>query len=549
MKDSLLQETLNSYTKVISIYKNTGYNKNYKLNTFWSDVNMKDMLKVLNDSHSAIEAVHAVQATWMFSVNTADSIKEKAIDWLLANQQKRGLNIFDMSSSIQESPISNPGNNVLRRGKIFTPDFLRTVNVLHEIKTYCKIEKSRLHVVELGAGCGHLARTIRLFIPDCSYVILDIPETLSFSYMFLKLNFPGLKTVYITDEQQLKEIPIDEFDYIFVPTKFAEGVLGNKFDIFINTASLGEMKNDVIHYWMDFIQNKLKVKYLFTLNRFLNTIKTDGSNDWRLEENECSVLYDANWKIMNWELEPSFTRCPYMDTIIARYVEIVAEKMPSVSIADNKKRSQQLLCEVMEEDWVRLEDSFAPEMTYRDNILVNDTTMNGALFKLWESMRLDKNERNVVLMLKLLETLLHKQDKEFEETYYYEDQFNNLFVSKDNKDLVKIYDSIARKRSYRKSFPQSVPSLFKLKESAFIPILEEYEGYNIVKWGASYWALLKSLGPIDFFQPGVDNVLEKYRAQGKCFSGNSLFEMKYHIATSKNSALQTSFFRKHSDSQ
>ena len=195
----------------------------------------------------------------------------------MADQKSRGLNVFDLNDTIQESSFSCPENNVARSGRIFTPDFLRTVNIAHEIKKCFEFEKPRARVVELGAGCGHLARTLRLLMPDCSHVIIDIPETLSFSYMFLRLNFPNCKTLYVTEQKQLEGCLTEEFDYVFIPTKFAEGILGNKFDLFINTASLGEMRNTVIRQWMDFVQNKLRVKYLFTLNRYLNTIKTDGS--------------------------------------------------------------------------------------------------------------------------------------------------------------------------------------------------------------------------------------------------------------------------------
>lgn len=541
MKDSLLNEALDHYKKVISTYETTGYSKSYTLNVFWSDANMKEMLEILNGASSAIEAIHSVQKTFMFSVNTSDSVKEKAVDWLLAEQKSRGIDIFDMSDAIQGSRFSNPQNNVLRKKRILTPDFLRTVNILHEIKKHCKIVEAKLHIVELGGGCGHLARTIRLFLPTCSYVIIDIPESLSFSYMFLKQNFPTIRSLYITDEDQLNECPIDKFDYLFIPTKFAQGILENEFDLFINTASLGEMKNDTIRYWMDFIQNKLKVKYIFTLNRYLNTIKTDGSMDWRLDENECSVLYDSDWNILKWELEPSFTRCPYVDTIIARYLEIVAERIPPLSIAEGQEISQQLMLEVMQEDWVRLEKSFSSEMTYRDNILVNNMTMSGTLFKLWESIRLYPNSMSVGLMLKYIETLIHRHDREFEETYYYENLFDTLFIDKENKSLLDIHNVIKQKREYRKSFPELPPSLtyrFCLA-NVYLGFIE-YEGFNIVKFGDNFYALNQNLGPVDFNNANIQNLLQEYCDKSLCFMGNSIPEVKHLIAKSYNNTLQVS---------
>lgn len=63
----------------------------------------------------------------MFSVNISDAVKEKAVDWHLAEQRSRGLDIFRLSVSVQESPVSFPGNNVERHGRHLNPNFLRSV--------------------------------------------------------------------------------------------------------------------------------------------------------------------------------------------------------------------------------------------------------------------------------------------------------------------------------------------------------------------------------------------------------------------------------------
>jgi putative sugar O-methyltransferase len=530
--DNLLNETFDYYQKVDSIYKTTGYRDSYELNAFWSRENMQNMMNMLHNSQSAVDAIHSVQKTWMFSVNTSDFVKSKAVNWLINEQKQRNIDVLSMPSSIAESDFSNPDNNVVISGRKLTPDFLRTVNITYEIKKYCQIDKPKPNIVELGGGCGHLARTIRFFIPNCSYVIVDIPESLCFSYMFLKLNFPEAKSIYITDEKQLEGFWVNNFDYVFIPTKFAEGILGNNFDIFINTASLGEMKNSVIRYWMDFVQNKLKVEYLFTLNRYLNTIKTDGSMEWRLDENECSVLYDSNWDMLNWELEPSFTRCPYVDTIIARYLEIAARRIPAVSPEERQKKAQQLISEVMDEDWVRLEKTINQVMTYRDNILVNDLSMNGTLFKLWESIRLCPNEINVSLMLKYLETLNRRQRVEFEETYYYENLFKKLFVNRENEELYKIYKIIEEKRLYGKSFPGLKPDFSQADfEWPLIPelIYEGYNGFNLVRYKNKFYALRQVLGGLDLSKLGEDE-LAKYQISGMCIIKNSFNEAKLAVA-------------------
>lgn len=523
MSNLLLENVKKNYQAVKSIYATLGYNESYKLNTFWADQNMKDMLRIIECSHNAIEAINSIGETWLFSLNTQDSIKEKNIDWHLRYLEQTSNSLFSTPFFIQESEFTNKATSSERQGRKLTPYFLRTLNSALEIRKYCidqNLRKSRFRIVELGAGIGCLARILKLFTPQCSYVIIDIPESLCFSYMFLKLNFPDAKFLYVTDNNNLTDT-IDSFDFIFIPTLFAEVILGSKYDLFVNTNSLGEMRNSVIKYWMDFIQNKLEVQYLFTLNRYLNTIKI-GFNEWRINENQCSVLYDANWNIIKWELEPGFTRCPYFETIAARTVEIIAERLSSISEDEIEIRSKQFLSEVMDEDWVRLEHSFPPEMTCRDNILVNNMTMDGTLFKLWESIRLDTNEINVGLMIKYLNTLMHFQDKELEEMYYYEDLFYQLFVSKNNDTLRAIDRAIGLKRQQRLQLKSS-RNFFSNPHL----IEEGYKGFNIIKFNGEYYGLAQKEGAFD-----IDKV--KHRIYHQCFIGKSIAEVKNLI---DNSAL------------
>lgn len=264
---------------------------------------------------------------------------------------------------------------------------------------------------------------MKLFFPGTSYVIIDIPEALYFSSVFLRLNFPDAKVCYVTNRDDLSA-PVSEYDFVFVPTKFADAILGNHFELFANTASLGEMKNAVIRQWMDFVQNKLDVRYFFGLNRFLNTIIPER-HAWRLDENFCSVLFDSRWRILHWELEPPFARCPYLETAVTRNLEIVAERLPVATVNEfyNRRLSAQIAANLAREDWFvhAGEDN---SMMLRDNIFMHDLSKKGTLFKLWESIRLHPRVDNVSMMLVYLSMLM--RDKPFEEMYFYQDLLEQL---------------------------------------------------------------------------------------------------------------------------
>lgn len=515
MTNALLEQGRSLYGQISRTYQRTGYSYTYELSPLWAGPNTKAMLDIIRGSMTAGQAVHAIQSTWLFSVNSTDYVKEKAIDWLLTNQRQNNIDLFAMDEAVQESIHSNPNNNVIRSNRRLTPDFLRTVNLASEIKRHCLVEHGASSIVELGAGCGHLARTLKLLLAPKSYVILDIPESLFFSYLFLRLNFPDAKTLYVLDASQIAGRSLAEYDFVFVPTLFSDAILENQFDLFVNTASLGEMPARTIRHWVNYVENKLKVRYLFSFNRFLNTI-IPGQNDWRLDENECSVLWGPHWAIRRWELEPSFTRCPYKDTIISRYLEMVAERQEPQSPSVYEERSKLLLDDVCTEDWVRLEQSFPPEMTCRDNILVNDMTQSGTLFKLWESIRLNATAGNVGWMIKYLQTLMHRQNREFEEMDYYKRLMLTLANRDGSAGWVPFCEMIRMEQR-----PRTV------QREATVPLLikENVLGFNVVWYGGRFFALAQELGRVDVASGDV----EGWMRAGQCLVGRSLEEVEWLV--------------------
>jgi hypothetical protein len=211
---------------------------------------------------------------------------------------------------------------------------------------------------------------------------------------------------------------LDEYDFVFVPAVFSDRLNGRSYDLFINTASMGEMRNDVIHRWMDIIQNRINIKHLFTLNRYLNVVD-DWHKQFRANENECSTSYDHKWDIINWELEPIYCRCPYIDTLHSRYVEIIATRPVERTDEERKTLSKEFYQSAIDEDWYRLKGYYGDGiMQSRSNVLANDLTMSGTLFKLWESIRMWPTKENVSAIIEYTNRLTVGHP--FEEKFYYE---------------------------------------------------------------------------------------------------------------------------------
>lgn len=379
------------------------------LNEFWSSSNLREMRSIINSAQTLEDVIHGAQRTLMFSVNVPDASKEWAVRWLLDERKYRLGELLEpkLFEDVQESPHSYPGNNVHINDKIYTPDLLRCVNIAAEIQNGCG--GSPMSVVELGGGLGHLARVLAETNVARFHVIVDLPETLVFSYCFLRANYPELNAIVIGKDSEIDlEYYADTGAFVFVPVAYAEKLVGYPFDLFLNTASMGEMRNETIRHWMTWVNERLKLGHLFTLNRFLNTITPSLS--WRRLENECQQYYGPDWSILDWQLEPRYTRCPYVDTRISRYVQIIARRGPVVS--------RPKLPSIVMEDWWQLRDQ-GHVMGMRDNPLSIDLGMDGTLFKLWELARLAPSRQVVEMMIVYLDRLHRRGGEEFEERSFY----------------------------------------------------------------------------------------------------------------------------------
>lgn len=472
------------YSKVATECEESKYFDSLPLNYFWSSENLEMMRSIISNAAALEDIIHLSQKTFMFSVNSSDPIKERAVDWLLSEQCSRKIDLFSLPPEIQESSYSFPGNRVLRENRVLTPDFLRTVNISTEIEKNIQRGGPKLRIVEIGGGLGHLARTMRLMGVSCSHLIIDLPETLVFSYSFLRMNFPDMRFLLVSGSEQVPEIEAGRYDFAFVPVHCAESIVNANFDLFVNTASMGEMRNETIRHWMNYIQNRLRLRYLFTLNRYLNTINPI-LHAWRWAENECSVHYDQFWRILKWELEPSYTRCPYLDTLIARYVMIIAERFPGKNVVECMAEGQALVEEIKQQDWHRLSHE-SSAMTMRENIFVHDMMTSGTLFKLWEAFRLYPSADSVAMLLTYLYTLLKYEDREFEEVKYYEEMFLKLYNPVHDLGLWKIAEDINQRLRHRGKFEP-------------VKLIGESANFNFVQMGERYLAVAKALGPTDLF--------------------------------------------------
>ena len=142
------------------------------------------------------------------------------------------------------------------------------------------------NIVEIGGGFGGLAHHIKNAVPKTNYFICDLPESLLFSALYLKLTQPQY-TLTIYDGSNKSDILENNGGFKLIPNHmFSEFVESTTIDLAINTLSLSEMSEKQVRYYAKSLRAMLNRKGVFfeqnTDNRHI-----DGLNyckDYLFEE-------------------------------------------------------------------------------------------------------------------------------------------------------------------------------------------------------------------------------------------------------------------------
>jgi hypothetical protein len=119
-------------------------------------------------------------------------------------------------------------------------------------------------IVEIGGGFGGLSYYLSQLIPQARIVIVDIPESLIFSSLYLSLLLPQPEQIYAkpdTDEPLVPATP----GCTFVPNYLFDKVIGTHvdFDLAINTLSMSEMDEAQVEYYCHGLNQLLAVDGVF----------------------------------------------------------------------------------------------------------------------------------------------------------------------------------------------------------------------------------------------------------------------------------------------
>jgi SAM-dependent methyltransferase len=147
-------------------------------------------------------------------------------------------------------------------GRLISRDILRYQHIVNTLYRYgimsslAKVNGGPKLILEIGAGYGGLIHHLSNMLPNTTYVLLDLPETLLFSASYLSLLNPE-KKMYIyqpsdTDEA-IQSAVVNRQDFVLAPNYRLDYLRRLRFDLVINVASLVEMRTDQVNTYLDFI--------------------------------------------------------------------------------------------------------------------------------------------------------------------------------------------------------------------------------------------------------------------------------------------------------
>jgi hypothetical protein len=156
---------------------------------------------------------------------------------------------------VGESPHATENGIVIRDGKRLSTQLLLHTYYAERIDTI-----KPMRILEIGAGFGGLARILNTKTPR-QYTILDIPGSLFCSYVYLKTHFPGRIFTWCHTADDLAA----PADFRFVPARLWKDLMCYRFDMAVNTCSLGEMLPETVADYMRLIGETCQ--YFYSHNR------------------------------------------------------------------------------------------------------------------------------------------------------------------------------------------------------------------------------------------------------------------------------------------
>ena len=203
-----------------------------------------------------------------------------------------------------EEPALGDGTFISYRGKRLSLDLLQSIDELYRLKETMGFERNDPVVFcELGAGYGRLADVVLRAMPNATYMIFDLPESLLLSQHYLTTLHPKAKAALYPESRDVSAsaAEIHSHRLVFGLPEQLKTVPPDVVDAFVNVYSFMEMSREQIETYFGLIDG-LKASALYLkqhkreVNIYTNSLNT-GENypvkpSWSKVFERTSTLFE-----------------------------------------------------------------------------------------------------------------------------------------------------------------------------------------------------------------------------------------------------------------
>lgn len=306
------------------------YPESYQISVRWREI-LNSAMKVatnLTDPHHLL-ALGWGGGTFCYAATQAD--QKKIAEWCKSNWNNYP-NQHAFLENCSETEFSLCGTTIKHNGVRVGYNHTAYTKWCLDLFKAVGTETTFDTVVEVGTGFGAFARLLRDSGKFKSYILVDIPEALTFSYAYIVANFPKAKTHVIRSKSDIYEGMTKDFDFIFCPIQKICSLDGLEVDLVVNNWSLGEMRQECADYIVSAIENNIKPRYFYSVNMIFQDKELDLASGYKenAEDNNnlAALNVSAMWKPIYFLMMPSIVDDARHGKIYMSSVATVIERTP-----------------------------------------------------------------------------------------------------------------------------------------------------------------------------------------------------------------------------
>lgn len=199
----------------------------------------------------------------------------------------KNIDILEISKYMREQGFENFDY------KIRDKDTVADINMIYASLEQTPDTGGSKLVLELGGGYGRIAESMMNVAEGIKYVMIDaVPGSLLYAYKYLKKMLPDKKIgFYYVDEN----FDLDQYDVYILPSWHFESKNIYKYDCCINIASMEEMGQEHVDYYLDLFDRVLVengIAYIQNAHDYVFKGEWKFKNNW-----ERVLMYNspASW--------------------------------------------------------------------------------------------------------------------------------------------------------------------------------------------------------------------------------------------------------------